>query len=85
MAGMCSSKLVEPPNAAWITMAFSMALSVRISRVVMPRLSSSLTARADWRAISSHTACPDGASAECGSASPSASATTCEVPAVPRN
>ncbi len=25
MGRMCSSKLVEPPNAAWITMAFSMA------------------------------------------------------------
>ena len=62
-------------------MAFSMALSVRISRVVMPRLSSSLTARADWREISNQTSCPDGASAECGSARPSASATTCEVPA----
>ena len=29
--------------------------------------------------------CPEGASAECGSAMPSASPTTCEVAAVPRN
>ncbi len=35
--------------------------------------------------MSSHTGCPDGASAECGSESPSASLTTCDVAAVPRN
>ena len=35
--------------------------------------------------MSSQIGWPDGASAECGSARPSASATTCEVAAVPRN
>jgi len=35
--------------------------------------------------MSSHTGSPDGASALWGSARPSASATTCEVAAVPRN
>ena len=36
-------------------------------------------------AMSVHTGWPDGASAECGTARPSASATTCDVAAVPRN
>ena len=35
--------------------------------------------------MSSHTGCPEGASALCSTDSPSASATTCEVAAVPRN
>ena len=35
--------------------------------------------------MSSHTGCPEGASAECGNENPSASPTTCEVAAVPRN
>ncbi len=43
------------------------------------------TARAERRAMSSQIGWPEGASAECGSAMPSASATTCEVAAVPRN
>jgi hypothetical protein len=33
--------------------------------------------------MSSQIGCPDGASAECGSESPSASPTTCDVAAVP--
>ena len=41
--------------------------------------------RAERRAMSSHTGWPEGASAECGSDSPSASPTTCDVAAVPRN
>src|SRR4051812_7436970 len=51
-------------------------------RVRLLRLSS---ARADARANSSQIGWPDGASAACGSAMPNASATTCEVAAVPRN
>ena len=43
------------------------------------------SARAERRAMSSQTGSPDGASALCGSASPNASATTCDVAAVPRN
>ena len=35
--------------------------------------------------MSVQTACPDGARAECGSETPSASPTTCDVAAVPRN
>ena len=31
MAGMCSSRLVEPPKAAWTAIAFSIAAEVRIS------------------------------------------------------
>ena len=37
MAGMCSSRFVEPPNAACTTMALRIAASVRMSRVVRPR------------------------------------------------
>ena len=59
---------------------------VRMSRIVMPRcVQLDERARAARVAISSQTGCPHGASAECGSAMPSASATTCEVAAVPRN
>ena len=45
MAGMCSRRLVEPPKAAWTTMALSMEAWVRMSRV--PRLQ--LAAGAGWR------------------------------------
>ena len=45
----------------------------------------SCRARAERRASSSQTGWPEGASAEWQSASPSASATTCAVAAVPRN
>ena len=41
--------------------------------------------RAERRAASSQMGWPEGASAVCGSESPSASPTTCEVAAVPRN
>ena len=40
---------------------------------------------ADRAPSSNHAGSPDGASALCGSASPNASATTCDVAAVPRN
>ena len=50
-----------------------------------PGLDSWATARAERRAMSSQSGWPDGASAECGSDRPSASPTTCEVAAVPRN
>ena len=65
-------------------MAFSMALSVRISLVVIPFSSSAIAARVEARATSYQTASPEGESAEWGRARPSPSATTCEVPAVPR-
>ena len=45
----------------------------------------SAAARAERRATSFQIGCPDGASAACGTVSPSASATTCDVAAVPRN
>ena len=51
----------------------------------MPRSSSARTARAERRAISSQMGWPEGASAECVSDMPSASPTTCDVAAVPRN
>ena len=56
-----------------------------MSRALRPRFSNSKTARADCTAMSRHTSWPDGASAECGSDRPSASPTTCDVAAVPRN
>ncbi len=53
--------------------------------MAMPRVSSASNARAERRAMSSQMAWPEGASAACPSAIPKASATTCEVAAVPRN
>ena len=85
IAGMCSSRFVEPPKAACTSMAFSTAASVRIWPTVNPSASRRCKAAADRLASSSHTGSPDGASALCGTASPSASATTCDVAAVPRN
>ena len=85
IAGRCRIRLVEPPNAACTIMALRMEASVRMSRIRMPRCSIDSTARADRRAISSQMGCPDGASAACVSVNPSASATTCDVAAVPRN
>jgi hypothetical protein len=84
-AGRCSRRFVEPPKAACTAIALRTATSVTRSRVVMPSSFCRNTARADLRAASSHTGWPEGASALCGTASPSASATTCEVAAVPRN
>ena len=84
-AGMCSSRLVEPPNAACTSIAFSSACGVRMAASVSRRAASRTRARADCRAISSQTGSPDGLSALCGSARPNASATTCAVAAVPRN
>ena len=85
MAGMCSSRFVEPPKAAWTTIALRTAASVRMSRVARPRGLQAHQARAERRAMSSQIGWPEGASAECGSDRPSASPTTCEVAAVPRN
>ncbi len=82
---MCSSRLVEPPNAAWTTIALRMAASVRTSASLMPRSRSDQSASALRRAMSSQIGWPEGASAEWGSESPSASPTTCDVAAVPRN
>ena len=84
-AGRCRIRLVEPPKAACTTMALRTEASVRMSRIFRPRASSASAARAERRAISSQMGCPEGASAECGSDMPSASPTTCEVAAVPRN
>jgi len=82
---MCSSKFVDPPNAAWTTIALRIAASVTMSFVVNPRFSNSTTARAERVAMSVQTGSPDGASAECGKDNPNASPTTCAVAAVPRN
>ena len=65
--------------------AFSIASGVRICRIVMPPNAIRDNARADRVAMSSQIGWPDGASAACGSDMPSASPTTCEVAAVPRN
>jgi len=85
MAGRCSSRFVEPPNAACTTIALATAASVTTSRTAIPRRASVTSARAERRAMSIQIGWPDGASAECGSDSPSASPMTCEVAAVPRN
>jgi hypothetical protein len=78
-----SSRFVDPPQAAWTAIAFSSASSVRMSRVVIRLRASATTARAAWRAALSQIGCPEGARAVWGNASPSASATTCDVAAVP--
>jgi len=65
-------------------MALWIDASVTTSRIVTPRAAMSSTARALRRAISSQIGWPDGASAECGNASPRASATTWALAAVPR-
>lgn len=52
---------------------------------MIPCLHKFNAALAEALAISCHTGSPEGASAECGMASPRPSATTCDVPAVPRN
>ena len=86
MAGMCSSRFVEPPNAACTTIALR---TRRVGEDVAhrgcraPRAPSARAA--ERRAMSSQIGWPDGASAECGSDRPSASPTTCDVAAVPRN
>ena len=85
MAARCRIRLVDPPKAACVTIAFRSAASVTMSRIGMPRASSSSAARAERRAMSSQIAWPDGASALCVSDMPSASPTTWDVAAVPRN
>ena len=84
-AGTCSSRLVDPPKAACSTMALRMAASVNTSLVPTPSCTIRNIARAERAAASSQTDWPDGANALCGSDSPSASPTTCDVAAVPRN
>ena len=76
---------MEPPHAAWTTMAFSNAASVRMSLDLMPRFSAMTRARAERTATSNHAGVPLGDSAAWVMASPRASDTTCDVPAVPRN
>ncbi len=66
-------------------MALRMAAGVRMSRAPRPSWCRRKIARAERRAASSQTGWPEGASAVCGSERPSASPTTCEVAAVPRN
>ncbi len=83
IAGMCSSRFVEPPNAACTSIAFSIAGCVRIRPTEMPSMWRRCSAAAERLASSSQTGSPDGASALCGSARPNASATTCDVAAVP--
>ncbi len=84
-AGRCSSRFVDPPNAACSTIAFLIAASVSTSRTPIFNWCIRISARAERFAASSHIGWPEGASAVCGSASPNASPTTCAVAAVPRN
>ena len=64
-------------------MALRIERSSRMSASVSPACASRTSARADRRAMSSQIGWPDGDSAACGTVSPRASATTCDVAAVP--
>jgi len=66
-------------------MALRTASRVRISRNAIPLDSKRLRARAERRPKSSQISWPEGTSAEWGSDMPSASPTTWDVAAVPRN
>ena len=66
-------------------MALRIAASVRIWPTVTPFRARATSARADRLATSSQIGWPEGTSAAWGKVIPSASATTCEVAAVPRN
>src|SRR5262245_11933702 len=85
MAGTCNNKLVDPPQAACTIMALVIDASTNTSLSLMPRSTSDHRACALRVAPSSQIGCPLGAKAECGSEIPSASPTTCEVAAVPKN
>ena len=64
IAGTCNSRLVDPPTAAWTTIAFSMACCVRMSLQRIPDCDMCSSARAERTAMSSQIGWPDGASAE---------------------
>ena len=84
-AGRCITRFVDPPKAACTTMAFFSAAAVSTSATPIRNSCMRFSALAERRAASSQMGWPEGDSAVCGNASPSASATTCEVAAVPRN
>ena len=63
---MCSSRFVEPPNAACTSIAFSTARRSGCDDSGSPSACSRWSARAERRPSSSQTASPDGASALCG-------------------
>ena len=56
MAGTCSSRLVDPPKAAWTTIALRRAAGVSTFRTVVPVAWSRASARADRTAMSSQIA-----------------------------
>ncbi len=66
-------------------MAFLIDASVNTSADFIPRASSVINALALRRAMSSQMGCPEGANALCGRDMPSASPTTWELAAVPKN
>ena len=82
IASRCSTAFVEPPSAMTTAIAFSNASVVRMSRVVMPRRSSSTTASPEATANPSRRRSTAGGAAEPGSESPSASAALAIVFAV---
>src|ERR1700760_1068726 len=82
MAGRCSAALVDPPDAATTTAAFSKALRVTISRGRRPIFSKFITAAPEATAYSSRLLYGAGAPAEPGSARPIASDTQAIVLAV---
>ena len=86
MAGMCSSRFVEPPNAAWTTIALRIAASVRMSRIVDAARFEAQQRRAPSAGpCRARSAGPTGRAPSAAATCPSASATTCAVAAVPRN
>jgi hypothetical protein len=55
MAGIWSSRFVEPPNAAWTVIAFVTLAPVKMSFDLRLRDSSCISARADCTAMLAHT------------------------------
>ena len=54
-AGVCKSRFVLPPNAAWTAIALRTDASVSTSRVLIPRFERLSSALAERRAMSSQT------------------------------
>ena len=70
MAGTCRIRFVDPPNAAWTTIALRIERSSRMSPSESPACASRTSARAERRAMSSQIGWPEGESAACGTRQP---------------
>ena len=85
ISGTWRSAFVEPPIAAWTTIAFSNASRVRIFRGVMSSASRRMTCFPAARAYRRSFVSGMGTTAEPGRARPSASDSTWPVEALPMN